>query len=170
MYSQVIVCVMPPPRDTKESYKSFTRRCEVLSTLFFEGLHSLKDNNQIKDGTSPRWRRDSVGSKRLHYFFRSWGLEGSACCTLFFLRFRGRGAAPVLQLFRTFFLLSVTLLAKASPPSRFLPRLAAGSAAVLGEPVLLGLLSLASTTTTLKNNPNGLCPAPPTESSAWVVW
>lgn len=64
----------------------------------------------------------------------------------------------------TFFLLSATLLANAKPPSRFFPRLAAGSAAVLGEPVL-GLLSLASITTTLKNNPNGFCPAPPAEPS-----
>ena len=30
----------------------------IFSRLF------LKDNNQIKDGTSPHWRRDSVGSKR----------------------------------------------------------------------------------------------------------
>lgn len=52
-------------------------------------------------------------------------------------------------LFRTFFLLSVTLLAKPKPPSRFLPRLATRRAAVLGAPVVLGLLSLASTTTTL---------------------
>lgn len=69
-----------------------------------------------------------------------------------------RGSATLA---RTFFLLSATLLlAKAKPPSRFLPRLAAGSAAVLGEPAVLGLLSLASTTTTLKNNPSGFCPAP----------
>lgn len=74
----------------------------------------------------------------------------------------------LVMLVRTFFLLSVTLLAKAKPPSRFLPRLAAGSIAVWDEPVDLGVLFLASTTTTLKNSLNGLCSAP-AGPSAWIA-
>ena len=40
----------------------FCRWCALTKYMFF--LFFLKDNNQIKDGTSPHWRRDSVGSKR----------------------------------------------------------------------------------------------------------
>ena len=99
--------------------------------------------------------RQGVG---LGYLESRFSFMGSEALAAFFFVASGGGTGWVV-LVCTFFLLSVMLLTNAKPPSRFLPRLAAGSAAVLGEPAL-GLLSLASTTTKLKKSPNGFCPTP----------